>query len=130
MKQKLSLTVVYLIRYVATGIMWIAHGILRVAAAANSDFVAASRVCMIIAFVATFVSFVIRQENEDDVTRMDFYKACTFTLMMVGFAAMILAIISDFASGTELDFNLFYPFVIGGGLLLIGISFLVIEGKE
>lgn len=124
---KLSLTISYIIRYIITGVLWLAHALLKVLGKGAGGLMVASRVCMIAAVMTLLASIVLPAEQPDDITTADFNSACKITLAIMMFALMIISLLAEFGKLGSMPFTMIYPFVIGTGLLLIGVIFFVIE---
>ena len=124
---KMSLSRAYFVRYVLTGAMWILHGIIKVVGISSVGWLLVSRFCMVFAIVFIAASFILPHEHQDEVTRNDFKAACTYTLGIMMFVLMALSMISEFVPSNPFPFQMVYPFIIGGGLLLLGGIFVIIE---
>ncbi len=124
---KMSLSRAYFIRYVLTGVMWIFHGIIKVMGISSIWWLLVSRFCMVFAIVFILASLILPHDRQDDVTKNDFRAACTYTLGIMMFVLMALAMLSEFVPSNPLPFQMVYPFIIGGGLLLLGVIFVIIE---
>ena len=124
---KMKLSTTYFVRYILTGAMWILHGILKAFATYSLPVLLISRLSMVFAVVFIIASLILPHEHLDEVTRSDFKAACTYTLGIMMFVMMVLSILSEFVPSNAFPFQLVYPFVIGGGLLLIGGIFVLIE---
>lgn len=126
-QEKMSLSKTYFLRYILPGGMWILHGILKAFAPYSLAVLILSRLSMMFAVLSIVASLIIPHEHQDEVTRSDFKSACTYTLGIMMFILMVVSIVSEFVSANSFPFQLVYPFVIGGGLLLIGGIFVWIE---
>ena len=117
------------LRYTVTGCAWLLYGILALIPNTISKII--SIVSLLIAVISSILVFIKKTENDDEMSRFHFSRACEIsiliTLIVVLLSDMICSIITVFQSNFVLSYQTMTPFLLATIQICIGACFYYFE---
>ena len=117
------------LRYIVTGCAWLLYGILALIPNTISKII--SIVSLLIAVISFILVFIKKTENDDEMSRFHFSRACEIsiliTLIVVLLSDMICSIITVFHSNFVLSYQTMTPFLLATIQICIGAFFYYFE---